>query len=320
MLAPDTDWAKVSFSITAEELSVDCSAIRREPILSPAQWCTGCPLIHASWNLDNLLVAKHNWWREAAARAAVTLLARVRSSAFTWMELPDSLQWKKVEKCKIHCASTNRNNFRETKDDTGQEAKTALTDTGTWHCIFQESSSLTLLFSAETMPLTQAKSDHWVLTHEHGKELSPPLLAHRFWSCFSLREMQAMNTDAKASPSWLCPPALHVLGAVLSNSVPKEGHFRAFSWQVTDQSLWQTLNCNPASIPGFYFIMVTMTGWMEGRCSQLSKQIEEAKYRTSILTRNFPFLRFFPSQSFKKNLGHQSYFLVFLCWVLKKKS
>lgn len=58
MLALDRDWAKVSFSITAKELSVDCSAIRRELILSPAHLCIGCCLIHASWKLDTPLVAK----------------------------------------------------------------------------------------------------------------------------------------------------------------------------------------------------------------------------------------------------------------------
>lgn len=45
--------------------------------------------------------------------------------------------------------------------------------------------------------------------------------------------------------------------------------------------------------------------------------MEEANYRTSVLTRNFPSLPFFSSESFKKNLGHQRPFLVFPCWIQK---
>lgn len=90
-------------------------------------------------------------------------------------------------------------------------------------------------FPAETMPLTQAKSNQGVLTHEHGKELiSTTASSWILELSFLERYAGYKHGDDKASPSWLCPPALAVQSAVLSNSVPKEGHFRAFSWQVPD--------------------------------------------------------------------------------------
>lgn len=62
-----------------------------------------------------------------------------------------------------------------------------------------------------------------------------------------------------------------------------------------------------------------MTGWMEGRCSQLSKQIEEAKYRTSVLTRNFPFLLYFLHRVLRKILDIRATFLFSFVAFLKKR-
>lgn len=227
MLALDTDWAKVSFSIPAKELSVDCRAIRRELMLSPApQQCIGCHLIHAHgicticlWQnttdgerQQQELLLWHCWHKWEALLLLGWSYQTLRSR-------------KKLKSAK----STNRSNFRETRDGTGQEAKTALVGMSTWHCIFQQSISLTLLYQ----PLTQAKSNPWVLTRKHCKELISST-ASSYIRELSLLERDAGYGDAKASPSWLCPHALGVPSAVFSHSVPKEGHFRAFCWQGPD--------------------------------------------------------------------------------------
>lgn len=144
---------------------------------------------------ERLLIEREG---QTANAFALTLVKQVRSPAFTWMELPDFLQWKKVEKHKIHYASTKGKREAaasgKLKPQRMIEGKKKSLHSLVWTYVvvfFRKADLFDTAFSPDTMPLTQAKRskpaspDSWT-----GQQNSLALLLiHRFWSCLFLRGM-----------------------------------------------------------------------------------------------------------------------------------